>query len=69
MTSLPQNSTAEISLKQKKLKSEKYIVVSEGCEWGRFDSLEEAYNFAVDHVHFLKMACGDIYVPYSIIKG
>ena len=43
-----------------------YVVVSEGCEWGRFDSIEEAYDFAINHIHFLKMACGDIYVPYEI---
>lgn len=45
----------------------KYVVVSEGCEWDRFDTLEEAYDFAVDHIRFLRMACGDIYVPYEIV--
>lgn len=31
-----------------------------------FESEEAAYNYAVNHIHTMKMMCGDIYIPYTI---
>ena len=42
------------------------IVLEDGGDWGIYDTIEDAYNFAVDHIHALKLACGDIYIPYDI---
>lgn len=36
--------------------------------WGVFNTIEEAYEFAVNHISFMKMACGDIYIPYEIVE-
>ena len=47
----------------------KYAVIATELKdlWGVFDTKEKAYNFAVNQIHFIKMACGDsIYIPYDI---
>lgn len=44
------------------------IIANKTDSWGVFNTEEEAYNFAVEHIHFLKMACGDIYIPYEIVE-
>lgn len=36
--------------------------------WGIFNTKEEAYNFAVNHIHGIKLVCGDVYIPYEIIE-
>ena len=54
--------------KRKEHKMEKYEIISEGTSWGIFDTEEQAYNYAVNHIHRLKLICGDIYIPYEIKK-
>lgn len=49
------------------MKKYKLIATEMKDIWGIFDTEEEAYNFAVNQIHFIKMACGDnIYIPYEI---
>ena len=33
-----------------------------------FETKEETYNFAVNHIHGIKLVCGDVYIPYEIIE-
>ena len=36
--------------------------------WGVFDTIDEAYEFAVNHISAMKLVCGDIYIPYKIVE-
>ena len=49
-------------------KEMKYEILSNGQSWGKFNSQEEAYEFAVNHIKRMKLMCGDIYIPYIIIE-
>lgn len=38
--------------------------------WGEgFNTFEDAYDFAVNHIKAMKLMCGDIYIPYEIIDN
>lgn len=44
----------------------KYEIISYGTSWGKFDTYDEAYWFAVNHIKAMKLMCGDIYIEYEI---
>ena len=46
----------------------KFKVISQGINWGIFESEEKAYQFAVNHIKTMKLMCGDIYIPYRIME-
>ena len=55
----------EIIEKNAKLENEQMV----DCSWGIFNTKEDAYKFAVNRIHQIKLVCGsNIYIPYEIIE-
>ena len=45
-----------------------YEVISDGQSWGKFNTEDDAYLFAINHIRALKLICGDVYIPYEIVE-